>query len=138
MASTRRRPVRRLCVQEVADRRGERERLFARDERDVGAEDSFSSSPPGLSAREHRRAARQRLDRDGRQRLENRRQHEQIGGRAVAGDDGVVHQARERHVPLARRPIAPTLQLVEQRSRAADHETRVGVVRITSFIASSK
>ena len=85
----------------------------------------------------HRRAARQRLDRNGRQRLEERRQDEEIGRRAVSCHERIVHQPGKCDVPLdARRSRAAACS--SSRSAPVPQITsRVsGCVRMTSFIAS--
>ena len=90
---------------------------------------SFSSRPPGLSAETTGVPARQRFHGDGRQRLEQRGQDEEIGGGAVAGHDAIIHEAGEGHVTLHTRGPRDGLQFVEQRAGAADHEPRVRMRR---------
>ena len=117
-----------LVLEEVADRGGQRHRLLPRARRATSSPNtSLQLDAARVVGRDHRRAGGQRLDRDRRQRLEQRRQHEQIGGGAVARDRGVVHQAGERDVPLDARRSRDASQLAEQRPGAADHQPRVGV-----------
>ena len=68
--------------------------------RDVTAEDIVQLEAAGVVGRDDRRARSQRFDGDGRQRLEDRGQDEEIGGGAVAGHDAIVHEACECHVTL--------------------------------------
>ena len=61
---------------------------------DVVAEDLVELDAAGMVGRDDRRAGGERLDRDGRQGLEQRRQHEDVGDGRVARD--VVVGARGR------------------------------------------
>ena len=116
-----------LLEQERDDGPRERQRLFARDERDVAAEDVVELEPAGVVGGDDRRAAGERLDRNGRQRLENRRQDEEIGCGAVAGHDGIIHEPGKRDVTFDACRSRRRLQLAEERAGSADHQPGVGV-----------
>ena len=128
-----------LVPEKVRDGLGERERLLARHDATSGPKTPFSSRPPGLSVDTTGVPARQRFDRDGGQRLEQRRQHEQIRGRAVARDRPLSTRPANVDVPLDAGRPRHGLQLVEQRAGAANDQPRIGMrCGSTSPIASSR
>ena len=117
--------VRRLSSRNATIARASGSGCSRGDDRHVAAEDVVELEPAGVVGRDDRRAAGERLDRDRRQRLEERRQHEEIGGGAVARDDGIIDEPGKRDVTFDAGRSRRRLQLVEQRAGAADDQPRV-------------
>ena len=116
-----------LVFEESNDRQAQGDGLLARHDRHIGPEDVVQLDAAWIVGRDHGRACRQRLDGDGGQRLQPGRQHEQIRGRAVCGDCGVVDQAGERHVAFHSTRSGGGFELLQQRTGSADDQPRVGV-----------
>ena len=119
--------VRRGIGQAIRQRRGEAGAVLARHHRDVVAEQAVQLDAAGMVRAHDRRAAGQRLDRDGGQRLEQRRQHEHVGGAVVVGDNLVVDEPGEADVRRDAERRRLRLELGAQRAGAADHQLGVGV-----------